>query len=71
MEKESVEMNGSQFVEDMGEKEHEAKDSFVNSTIDRIDQEVNGQILLTGQLNKILPFFKNLDKNNSFFYTFK
>jgi len=52
-------------------KEHEAKDSFVNSTIDRIDQEVNGQILLTGQLNKILPFFKNLDKNNSVFYTFK
>jgi len=52
-------------------KEHEAKDQFINSTIDRIDQEVNGQILLTGQLNKILPFFKNLDKNNSVFYTFK
>jgi len=52
-------------------KKHKEKDTFINTTIDREDQEINGQVILTGQLNKILPFFKNLDKNNSIFYTIK
>tara|TARA_B100000965_G_scaffold142724_1_gene118874 strand:+ start:1016 stop:2329 length:1314 start_codon:yes stop_codon:yes gene_type:complete len=53
------------------QKKHKEKDTFINSTIDREDQEINGQILLTGQINKVLPFLKNLDKNNSIFYTLK
>ena len=52
-------------------KEHDEKDSFINTTIDRIDQEINHKITLTGQLSKILPFLKNLDKNNSIYYTLK
>ena len=52
-------------------KKHKEKDTFINTNIDREDQEINGQIILTGQINKILPFFKNLDKNNSIFYTIK
>jgi len=52
-------------------KKHDEKDTFINSTIDREDQEINGQILLTGQLNQVLPFLKKLDKNNTIFYTLK
>ena len=52
-------------------KQHDDRDSFVNTTIGRQDQEIIGQALITGRLNRILPFLKKIDKNGSLFYSLK
>lgn len=47
---------------------YKARDSFYNSSIDRNDDTIISQLTLTGQVNKIVPYFENLDKNGTFFY---
>jgi len=53
------------------QKRHGGKDSFINSSINREDMEINNQFLLTGQINNLLPYFKKFNMDNSIFYTLK
>ena len=43
----------------------------VNTSIDRNDQSLVAKIQITGRLNKIIPFLKALNKDDSLFYTLK
>ena len=47
---------------------YKAKDTFYSSTINRKDNSITSQVTLTGQLNKVIPYFDNLDKDGTFFY---
>ena len=51
------------------ENRYYSKDTFVNSTIDRIDKPFVNAISLRGQINQIIPFAKIINKDNSIFYS--
>ena len=52
-------------------KRHDDRDSFVNTSLGRQDQEIITQVLITGRFIKLIPFLERFDKKGSFFYTLK
>jgi len=51
------------------ENDYDTIESFVSPTIIRNDESLVTVLSLDGQLNKILPFAKEFNKDNSIFYT--
>ena len=50
------------------ENNHDEKNSFYHSTIDRVDDIRSTKFQLTGKVNQLIPFFKIFDKKELFFF---
>ena len=48
---------------------YDAKKFTVSTMRDRKDKSLVTSLTLTGDINQLFPFFKNIIKDNNFFYT--